>query len=64
MAAVRGMLTSDELLQLVEQGGVDTVLVVFTDLYGRFLGKRYDAEFFLAEALKGSSHPVARFDRP
>ena len=44
---VRGMLTREELGQLVESGEIDTVLVVFPDLYGRFVGKRFDAEFFM-----------------
>ena len=39
-----GLLTLDELARLVEGGEIDTVLVVFTDHYGRFMGKRFDAE--------------------
>ena len=27
--------------------GVDTVIVGFTDIYGRMLGKRFDTQFFL-----------------
>ena len=30
----------------VAEGSIDTVIVGFTDLYGRLLGKRLDAEFF------------------
>ncbi len=54
--AVRGMLTLDELARRVGAGTIDTVLVVMTDLYGRQMGKRYDAEFFLADAVEGGSH--------
>ena len=43
---VYGMLTVEELQQQVDSREIDTVLVVFTDLYGRFMGKRFDAEFF------------------
>jgi len=32
------MLTLDELARLVESDDIDTVTVVFTDLYGRFMG--------------------------
>ncbi|SVB12102.1 uncharacterized protein METZ01_LOCUS164956, partial [marine metagenome] len=32
------------------------VLVVFTDLYGRFMGKRFDADFFLESAAKDGTH--------
>ena len=51
-----GMLTRSELEEHVGNGTVDTVLVVFTDLYGRFMGKRYDAEFFLEAAVADGSH--------
>ena len=37
---IAGMLTLDELGQKAASGEVTTVLVVFPDLYGRFMGKR------------------------
>src|SRR5438034_408501 len=43
------MLSLDELRSDVESGAVDTVIVCFTDMQGRLMGKRLDAEFFLAE---------------
>ena len=46
---IKGMLSLEELEELVKREEIDTVLMVFTDLYGRFMGKRYDAEFFLEE---------------
>jgi glutamine synthetase len=46
-----GMLSVAELRQQVRSGAIDTVLVVFTDHYGRFVGKRFDASFFLDSAL-------------
>jgi glutamine synthetase len=45
------MLTRDELEQRIQRDEIDTVLVVFTDHYGRFLGKRFDAGFFLEDGL-------------
>ena len=45
--ALEGMLTSEALRKMVEGDEVDTVLVMFTDSYGRFMGKRVDARFFL-----------------
>ncbi len=54
--AVRGMLAEDELRERVSRGEIDTVIVAFTDLYGRLMGKRYDAEFFLSDALRGGAH--------
>jgi glutamine synthetase len=43
------MLTADELQAAVEDGSIDTVVVAFTDMQGRLMGKRVDAEFFLDE---------------
>ena len=43
------MLTIDELTALHESGDVDTVLVVFPDVQGRFMGKRVLSSFFLSE---------------
>jgi glutamine synthetase len=43
------MLTLDELRDEVESGAIDTVVVAFTDMQGRLLGKRLHGEFFLEE---------------
>jgi glutamine synthetase len=43
------MLTLAELRAGVEAGTIDTVIAAFTDMQGRLLGKRLDAEFFLEE---------------
>jgi glutamine synthetase len=51
-----GMLTQDELARRVGAGEIDTVLLVFTDHYGRFMGKRLDADFFLEDAAKRGTH--------
>ena len=52
----RGMLTLDQLKGRVQDGSIETVLMVFTDLYGRFMGKRFDAEFFLESAVEDGTH--------
>jgi glutamine synthetase len=44
------LLTIDELRSEVEQGGIDTVVTAFTDMQGRLLGKREQAEFFLEQS--------------
>ena len=49
-------MTLDELAADVERGEIDTVVVAFTDMQGRLMGKRVHAEFFLEEAQAG--HPV------
>lgn len=56
MANLRGMLTVDELAQQVASGAIDTVVVAFTDLYGRFMGKRFDAEFFVEDIYQQGTH--------
>jgi len=50
------MLTYAELEGLVATGEIDTVVVAFTDMQGRLLGKRLHAEFFVEEMDAG--HPV------
>ena len=56
MPNTHGMLTLDELSSRVGTGEIDTVLTVFTDLYGRFLGKRIDAGFFLEDTAAHGTH--------
>ena len=45
----------DDLRAAVGSGTVDTVVLAFTDVYGRLLGKRFDAAFFL-ESLDDGTH--------
>jgi len=49
------MLSLDELREDVASGTVDTVIACFTDMQGRLMGKRLDAEFFLSENEDGHS---------
>jgi len=44
-----GMLTMDELTKLVDAGEIDTVIVAFTDMQGRLVGKRASARLFVEE---------------
>jgi len=53
MAARTGMLTTDELNALIDAGEIDTVIVAFTDMQGRLVGKRASARLFQEEI---SSH--------
>ncbi len=54
--ATKGMLTIDDLRAEVEDGTIDTVVVAFTDHYGRQLGKRFDADFFLEDGATSGTH--------
>jgi glutamine synthetase len=42
----------DELRADVESGAIDTIVVAFTDMQGRLMGKRLHAEYFLEEAVE------------
>src|SRR5436190_798232 len=42
----------DELRADVEAGRIDTVVAAFTDMQGRLMGKREDAEYFVAESVE------------
>lgn len=53
---MRGLISIDELQELVDAGQIDTVVVGFTDHYGRLHGKRFDAEFFLEDAQTAGTH--------
>ena len=48
-------LTQEALASLVERGEVDTVVVAFTDMQGRLMGKRVDAEYFIDTSSHGES---------
>jgi glutamine synthetase len=50
-SARKGMLTVDELREEISNGGVDTIVVAFTDMQGRLQGKRIHAGFFLDSVL-------------
>ena len=41
----RGMLTPEALREMADSGGIDTVVLAFTDHYGRPHGKRYDVDY-------------------
>ena len=43
------MLTLNELKRDVEDGSIDTVVVAFTDMQGRLMGKRVHAQYFVDE---------------
>ena len=43
------VLTADELRPAVEDGSIDTVVVAFTDMQGRLMGKRLHGEFFVEQ---------------
>jgi glutamine synthetase len=50
------VLDLDELSALVDSGEIETVVVGFTDHYGRLCGKRFDAGFFLSSVASEGTH--------
>src|SRR5688572_1644401 len=53
---LRGMLQLKELRELVGRGDIETVVVGFSDHYGRLLGKRFDAEMFVDAIVEDGAH--------
>lgn len=51
-----GILDRTGLEKRVVAGDVDTVLVVFPDLYGRLMGKRFEADYFLEQIAEAGTH--------
>lgn len=51
MTLTSGNLTSDELRQAVATGEIDTVIVGFTDVQGRLVGKRVSARLFVEDVM-------------
>lgn len=54
MMSNRGALDVEGLRSAVADGSVDTVILAFPDLYGRLMGKRLDASFFLTDVAGGT----------
>src|SRR5687768_17934120 len=52
----RGMLTLEQLRKRITTQELDTVVVGFTDHFGRLMGKRYDAEMFVGSIVEGGAH--------
>ena len=53
---IRGLLTVKQLADMVKSEEIETVIVAFTDHVGRLMGKRFDAEFFLEDAVNHGTH--------
>ena len=53
---LEGRLTLDRLRDAVERGAIETVVVAFTDHYGRLMGKRYAADVFLEDTASHGTH--------
>ena len=47
---IKGMMTLDELRNEVLDGHIDTVLACQTDMQGRLMGKRFQADYFVDSA--------------
>jgi glutamine synthetase len=50
------MLDLPALREHVATGDIETIVVAFTDHYGRLLGKRYDAEMFVEDIIEQGAH--------
>lgn len=52
----RGFLTQEALTEKIGEGLIETIVVAFTDHYGRLMGKRVDADYFLDSVIKSGTH--------
>src|SRR5215208_5240807 len=53
---VEGALTLDQLRDSVGREEIETVVVAFTDHYGRLMGKRYAADMFVEDTAAHGTH--------
>ena len=53
---VTGMLSLQDLRKRATGGEIETVIVAFTDHYGRLVGKRFDAEVFVDDIVEEGAH--------
>jgi glutamine synthetase len=53
---MKGLLTLQELQDKIAHETIETVILAFTDHYGRLMGKRFDAEFFAEQATAAGTH--------
>ncbi|MFN4146247.1 MAG: glutamine synthetase family protein [Runella sp.] len=56
MSLLKGLLSLPQLHEAVENGEIQTIIVAFTDHYGRLVGKRFDAEYFLESISRDGTH--------
>ncbi len=53
---IKGKLSEAELKEKAKNEEIETIIVAFTDHYGRLVGKRFDAEFFVESIQKSGTH--------
>lgn len=53
---MKGLLTLQKLQDKIASDAIETVVVAFTDHYGRLMGKRFDAEFFAEQTATAGTH--------
>ena len=56
MSKPKGLLTIEQLRDAVQQQTIETIIVAFTDHYGRLVGKRFDAEYFVNDVFDSGTH--------
>lgn len=56
MSKPQGLLSIEQLRDAVQQQTIETIIVAFTDHYGRLVGKRFDAEYFVNDVFESGTH--------
>ena len=55
---LRGMLDQKSIVDMINRDEIDTVLMVFPDQQGRFMGKRLTGRYFLEDVLEGGEGAI------
>jgi glutamine synthetase len=53
---MQGRINLDDLKRLIADGAIETVIAVFPDMYGRLVGKRFVAQYFLDDVAGHGMH--------
>ena len=53
---INNTISKSNLIKLVENNDIETVITAFPDMYGRLMGKRFESKFFIKNVLDEGTH--------
>ena len=53
---INNTISKSNLIKLVENNDIETVITAFPDMYGRLMGKRFEGQFFIKNVLDEGTH--------
>ena len=51
-----GRIDVETLKRMVSDGDIDTIIAAFPDMYGRLVGKRFAAQYFVEDVIENGMH--------